>query len=110
MGFNLKSGDLYTLEYKLQWDNGTAIDLSSANSVYFIATLDGSDTPTINRECNIVDASDGYVQFVFRDDDTSTSGMYRCRFVVYDAVLNSEEGYRPLTLPSRGVLWMHIEE
>lgn len=109
MSDNIKRGDLFTLTKKLSWDDGTPIDLTDASDVFFIMRLDGATEPTVNDQCVIDEPSTGTVSYTFKYGDTATGGMYRYEFEIR-GITQGEEPYRPVTVPSRGKYWIHIEE
>jgi hypothetical protein len=95
-------GDHFPYSYYLKWDDGTAIDLSSATSVYIIMTLDGATTPTINAICSIIDATAGGVKYAFTSTNTGVAGMYKIKFKI------TFTDTTVLTVPSGDVIWMLI--
>ena len=108
MSYNIKRGDLFTLYETLKWDDGTAVDLSDADSVWFIATYDGNTIPTIDAQCTIIDREAGQVAYTFVNGDTDADGMYRYEYEIWFPAIGTE-AYRPFTVPSKGKLWLHIE-
>lgn len=109
MSINFRVGDLFALDQYLCWDDGSAIDLSGADSVYIIITKYGDESPLIENPCTVINATDGHIQYVFEDGDTDAAGMYTFYFQIrYPAI--GEEEYRGLSIPSRGKHWLHIEE
>lgn len=109
MSDNIKRGDLFTLTKQLQWDDGTPINLTGADSVYFIMRLDGVSEPSVCDTCVIDDAANGIVSYTFKTGDTDVGGMYRYEFEIRSPS-SGEEPYRPTTVPSRGRYWIHIED
>lgn len=109
MSDNFKRGDLFTLKKQLIWDDGTPIDLTDVERVMFIMRLDGDVIPTVYDECIITSASDGEVEYVFKNGETDIAGMYRYEYEIHSVPLDDEE-YRPYTVPSGGRYWIHIEE
>lgn len=104
MSENVKQGDKYSWVHELQYDDGSPVPLQNAESVSFIAILDGDTEPTINKNCTILNEDNGLVGVNLTDGDTDVAGMYEiCFKCVYT-------GGDTLTVPSSGRLWMHIEK
>ncbi|MCK4518412.1 hypothetical protein KAT92_06550 [Candidatus Babeliales bacterium] len=78
----IKQGDSYPLRTELKWDDGTAIDLTTATGVDFVMTLYGGSVPTVNAACVIVDADDGIVQYEWGASETDVAGMYICEWEI----------------------------
>lgn len=95
-------GDTQAFEYQLKWDDGAAIDLRDATSVYFIMRLDDASTDEINGACIITDAENGKVAYNFSSSEVDTGGMYKYR---YKITYNSGE---ILSVPSNDVLWLYL--
>jgi len=104
MSENIKQYDSYGWVHVLKFDDGDPIDLTNAKTVIAVATLDGDDERTIEKECSVLNAENGYINLALTADDTAVAGMYRmsfkCTFI----------GNTVLTVPSTGNLWLHIEE
>lgn len=107
MSYNIKRGDLFTLYETLKWDDGTAVDLSDADSVWFRAVADSGDAEIIGA-CSILDRTGGQVSYSFQDGETDKAGMYRYEYEIRFPAVGTED-YRPFTVPSKGKLWLHIE-
>lgn len=99
----MKQGDLFPFLYNLQYDDGTAIDLTTADSVKLYMTLDECDVPTIDgAACEIEVATDGSIEYYWVSGDTDEPGMYKIEFVI---TFNNGS---ILTVPSNDILWMLI--
>lgn len=95
-------GDTQPFEYQLKWDDGTAIDLRTATSVYFIMRVDEGTTDDVSAACIVTDAQNGKVAYNWASGDVDTGGMYKYRFKI---TFNTG---KILTVPSGDVLWLYI--
>lgn len=104
MSENIKQYDSYGWVHVLKYDDGSAIDLTNIKTIYAVGVLDGDTERTIEKECSVLNAENGYVNLALTAEDTAVAGMYRfafkCTFI----------GNTVLTVPSTGNLWLHIEE
>lgn len=98
----MKRGDTYIEEFKLTWNDGSAIDLTEADHVNFICLLDETTDPKIDAPTIITDAVGGKVAYDFSVEDTTVSGMYKYEFQI---TYNSGD---VLTVPSNQTLWLLI--
>lgn len=98
----MKRGDTYIEEFKLTWNDGSAIDLTEADHVNFICLLDGALSPKIDAPTTISDAANGMVAYDFKLEDTNNPGMYKYEFQI---TYNSGD---ILTVPSNQTLWLLI--
>lgn len=81
--FNIKQGDrLPVLRATLARDDGTKIDVTGATVRFFMSTVAGA-TPKINGSlCDIIDAANGVVEYVWGATDTSDAAQFRGEFEV----------------------------
>lgn len=103
MAIKMKSDDLLPpVEATLKEANGTAIDLSTYNSVNFTMENE-SGSVVVNAAATIVDATNGEVRYEWQSGDTDAPGVYKAEFVLTDP--NGNE----LTIPSEDYIDVHIE-
>jgi len=95
-------GDTQPFEYELKWDDGTAIDLRTAASVYFIMRIDDGTADDVNAACTITDAQNGKVAYSWTSGDVDTGGMYKYRYKI------TYTSGKTLTVPSNDILWLYI--
>jgi BppU N-terminal domain len=62
--------------------DGSALDLTTAASVYFQMRKSDDRRYTVNAACTIVDAATGQVSYTWDADDLSNAGDYICQFEV----------------------------
>lgn len=98
----IKKGDTVSLRVTLEWEDGTAIDLSSAASVNFVMKLWRETTPDVDSACVIVDASNGIVEYQWSAGETDVVGLYGIEFVI---TYSDDTIY---TVPSNGEMWLYI--
>lgn len=94
--------DTQPLEYELKWNDGTAIDLRTSSSVFFIMREDEATIDKTNAACVITDAENGKVIYNFISADVDTAGMYKYRFKI-----TFTDG-KTLSVPSNDVQWLYI--
>lgn len=80
--------------------DGTAIDLSEAQSVRFIMA-DAKGAMKVDGACSVINATTGEIEYAWQAGDTDTSGTYRAEIQI-----TFSDG-RIETVPSRG--YEHIE-
>ena len=98
----IKKGDTVPLRVTLEWEDGTAIDLSSATSVNFVMKLWRETTADVDSACVVIDASGGIVEYRWDTDETDVVGLYGIEFVI---VYSDGTIY---TVPSNGEMWLYI--
>lgn len=98
----IKKGDTVPLRVTLEWEDGTAIDLSSATSVNFVMKLWRETTSDVDAVCVVIDASNGIVEYQWVAGETDVVGLYGIEFVITysDGTI--------YTVPSNGELWLYI--
>lgn len=87
--FTLMEGDLLPeIQFTIQNDDGTPVNLTNASSVRFLmATLptDGTDSANqIDAAATFVDKPNGVVKYTWAGTDTNTRGRYAAVFEVTD--------------------------
>lgn len=81
--FTIKSGDtLPKLTATLVGEDGSAIDLSDAESVEFKMRQAGKTDPIITSAATIVDAMAGIVEYAWEPADTERIGKFEAEFRV----------------------------
>jgi hypothetical protein len=99
----MKQGDLFPFEYVLAYDDGTAIDLITAESVKIYMTADETETAIVDGEsCTITDASNGIIKYNWQSGETDDVGMYKIEFLI------TFTSGAILTVPSGDIIWMLI--
>ena len=89
--FTLMEGDLLPeIQFTIENDDGTPVDLTAATSVRFLmATLpdDGTDSENvIDAAATFVDKPNGVVKYSWAGNDTDTRGKYAAVFEVTDGL------------------------
>ncbi len=100
---NLKTGDLKpTLTGQFKDNDGDAIDLAGATVEFFM--WDREDNKIIDGNAvNIVNASEGKVEYKWNDGETDEKGVYKAEFV---ATYSDGE----MTIPNNGFISISIDE
>lgn len=84
------------IEATLQYDDGSAIDLSGATVKFIMASQSG--TVKVNTTATVVDAVAGKVKYQWQTGDTDTAGTYYAEFEV------TFPGGKKLTVPNQNHL------
>lgn len=100
--FTIKAGDRDPpIEATLERD-GSAFDLTNTTVSFVMGST--RDTPVVDAQATIVDATAGTVRYEWAAGDTDTPGAYNSEFVVEDA--NGIE----TTFPDDGYVTVYIHE
>lgn len=99
----MKVGDTYSFQHQMVWDDGSYVDLTTADTVYFEMWDESDpDNPLVSATCLILTPASGIVRYNWIDGETDTAGMYRICFI---ANFNTGD---TLTNPSGGEMYLWI--
>lgn len=85
MSFTIKQGDTYPSVTATLKDANGPVDLSSAESILFVASLQGYNAnglEPISRPAEVVEAEAGQVEYHWQEGDTERYGRYLVEFKV----------------------------
>jgi hypothetical protein len=78
----VKNDTSFDLQFTAKNQAGTAVDLTSASTVYFKMALPRASACKINKACTVSDASNGVCTYTVASTDFNTSGLYEAELKI----------------------------
>lgn len=74
-------GDTVPLNFKLQWDDGTYIDLTGSTVILILTDVD-TDIVYLTSSVIVISAIDGQVQYQWGAGETDDVGLYKMEWKI----------------------------